>query len=139
MIRQTILLILLAVPCLANATDTPSCTGDAISRAKPLLTLHFGEDDRISIADKAKELPSIRIPSDPKQRFKVYEVWGFIYKGKYRMRFIYYASAASGCTLMGQEISEHSSAMRQFAIKRDLPTTTAFKLSSGVSVPYFGC
>ncbi len=108
MIRQAFLLMLLAGPCWSHAAETPSCASDAISRAKPLLTLHFGEGDRISIEDQAKELPSIRNPANPKQRLKVYEVWGFIYKGEYRMRFIYYASAASGCTLMGQEILEYA-------------------------------
>lgn len=106
MIRRLILLILLAGPTAGYAAEPASCASDAISRATPLLTLHFGEGDRISIADQAKELPSIRNPANPKQRLKVYEVWGFIYKGQYRMRFIYYASAGSGCTLMGQEILE---------------------------------
>ena len=108
MIKKTILLIILATPGWSQAAEAPSCANDAISRAKPLLTLHFGEGDRISIEDQAKELPSIRNPANPKQRFKVYEVWGFIYKGEYRMRFIYYTSAVSGCTLMGQEILEHA-------------------------------
>lgn len=108
MIRQVALLILLTGPYAGYAVETPSCASDAISRAKPLLTLHFGEGDLISIENKAKELPSIRNPADPKQRFKVYEVWGFIYKGEYRMRFIYYASAVTGCVLMGQEILEYA-------------------------------
>ena len=108
MIRQAILLVLLAGPYSVHAAETPSCANDAISRAKPLLTLHFGEGDRISIEEQAKELPSIRNPANPKQRLKVYEVWGFIYKGEYRMRFIYYASVVSGCTLMGQEILEYA-------------------------------
>ena len=107
MIRQATLLILLAGPCLGHAAE-PSCASDAISHATPLLTLHFGEGDRISIEDQAKELPSIRNPANPKQRLKVYEVWGFIYKGEYRMRFIYHASAVSGCTLIGQEILEYA-------------------------------
>jgi hypothetical protein len=108
MIRQVTLLILLTGPCAGYAAETPSCANDAISRAKPLLTLHFGEGDLVSIENKAKELPSIRNPADPKQRFKVYEVWGFIYKGEYRMRFIYSASAVTGCVLMGQEILEYA-------------------------------
>ena len=108
MIRKIALFFLLAGPLASHATEPLSCESEAISRAKPLLTLHFGEDDRIQIADKAKELPSIRNPANSKQRFKVYEVWGFIYKGEYRMRFIYYASAVSGCTLMGQEILEYA-------------------------------
>ncbi len=108
MIRQATLLLLLAGPCSGHAAEAASCASDAISRARPLLALHFGEGDRISIEDQAKELPSIRNPANSKQRLKVYEVWGFIYKGQYRMRFIYYASATTGCTLMGQEILEYA-------------------------------
>ncbi|BBA37572.1 uncharacterized protein sS8_5655 [Methylocaldum marinum] len=68
MIRQVALLILLIGPCAGYAAETPSCASDAISRAKPLLTLHFGEGDQISIENKAKELPSIRNPADPKKQ-----------------------------------------------------------------------
>lgn len=100
-------LLLAATVCQAQEPN-PSCADDAIARAKPLLGFHFGEDDRVSIADSARELPSIRNPANPKQRFKVYEVWGYIYKGEYRMRFIYHVSEVSGCTLMGQEILEHA-------------------------------
>jgi hypothetical protein len=108
MFRTLSPLILLAWSAAGHAAEPASCAADAISRGKPLLTLHFGEGDRISIDDKAKELPSIRNPANPKQLLKVYEVWGFIYKGQYRMRFIYHVSAASGCTLVGQEILEHA-------------------------------
>lgn len=108
MIRQIIFSMLLAGISAARAAEAASCASDAISRATPLLTLHFGEGERISIADQAKELPSIRNPANTKQRLKVYEVWGFIYKGEYRMRFIYYATENSGCTLMGQEILEYA-------------------------------
>lgn len=101
------LTLLLASPFMTQAADV-SCAPDAIARAKPLLGFHFGEDDRISIDPQAKELPSIRNPADPKQRFKVYEVWGFIYKGQYRMRFIYYASPGTGCVLMGEEVLQHA-------------------------------
>ena len=57
--------------------------------------------------DKAvKQLPSIRNPENPNQRFEVLEVRGYIYKGKYRMRLIYYNSATTRCLLMGEEILE---------------------------------
>lgn len=108
MIRYITFFFLLLASSAGYTAETPSCASDAIARAKPLLTLHFGEGDRISIADQAKELPSILNPANPKQRLRVYEVWGFIYKGQYRMRFIYHASAVSGCTLMGQEILEYA-------------------------------
>jgi hypothetical protein len=107
-LTQLALTLLLASPCMAQAADASTCAPDAIARAKPLLAFHVGEDDRISIDTQARELPSIRNPADPKQRFKVYEVWGFIYKGQYRMRFIYYASAGTGCVLMGEEVLQHA-------------------------------
>jgi hypothetical protein len=37
----------------------------------------------------------------------VLEVWGYIYKGRYRMRFIYFHFGKS-CILMGQEILEYA-------------------------------
>ena len=40
-------------------------------------------------------------------KFDVLEVWGHIYKGDYRMRFIY-AQIKDSCTLMGEEILEAS-------------------------------
>jgi hypothetical protein len=50
----------------------------------------------------------MRNPEDPAQSFKVLEVWGYIYKGKYRMRFIYFNSPATSCLLMGEEILEYA-------------------------------
>jgi hypothetical protein len=109
MIRKAILLFLLPSLALGDAAAATSCANDALSRAKPLLKLHyFSEDDRITIEDTAEELPSIANPANPKQRLKVYEVWGYIYKGQYRMRFIYHVLEGSGCTLMGQEILEYA-------------------------------
>jgi len=35
------------------------------------------------------------------------EVWGYVYKGQYRMRFIY-AQPPQNCVLMGQEILEYA-------------------------------
>lgn len=109
MIRQAILLFFLLSLALGEATAATSCAQDALIRAKPLLMLHFSsEDDRITIEITAEELPSIANPANPKQRLKVYEVWGYIYKGQYRMRFIYHVLEGSGCTLMGQEILEYA-------------------------------
>ena len=42
-------------------------------------------------------------------RLDVLEVWGYIYKAEYRMRFIYIQSKdKNSCALMGQEIIENS-------------------------------
>jgi hypothetical protein len=107
MARLVVIAILLIPAWADHAAANPSCAKDAIADAAPLLALHAGEeDDRIAIDDHAKELPAIRNPAEPKQSFRVFEVRGSVYKGQYRMRFIYDVSADFGCVLMGQEILE---------------------------------
>jgi hypothetical protein len=93
-----------------SCSAAPACSAEAIAQAKKLLDFDSDNDDRAEIDHASvKELPSIRNPANPKQRFKVLEVWGYIYKGQYRMRFIYYNSPSTSCHLMGQEILEHAS------------------------------
>jgi hypothetical protein len=93
-----------------SCNAAPACSAEAIVQAKKLLDFDSNNDERVEIDHASvKELPSIRNPANPKQRFKVLEVWGYIYKGQYRMRFIYYNSASISCHLMGQEILEHAS------------------------------
>lgn len=106
MIRELSFLALFFLSSVANAAPL-QCSTDAISQAKRLLAFHFGGDDRIEIDQSVKELPAIRNPANKNQKFKVIEVWGYIYKGQYRMRFIYSASHGS-CVLMGQEILEYA-------------------------------
>jgi hypothetical protein len=53
-----------------------------------------------------KVLPPIRALKG-NGRLDVLEVWGYIYKAEYRMRFIY-AQGAGQCVLMGQEILENA-------------------------------
>jgi hypothetical protein len=84
------------------------CAAPAIDRAKQLLTFHSGPDDRMTIDKTVKRLPSLRNPENPAQSYDVLEVWGYIYKGKYRMRFIYFNSRATSCLLMGEEILEYA-------------------------------
>ena len=86
-----------------------ACAPDAVKQARKLLNFHVGGDDRIEIdATSVKELPRLANPAEPEQQFRVLEVWGYIYKGQYRMRFIYYDTAHLHCVLMGQEILEHA-------------------------------
>ena len=84
------------------------CDDDAIQRATPLLKLHFEADDieNLAIGDEVNELAPIRALKG-KGKFDVLEVWGYIYKAEYRMRFIY-AQIPDECVLMGQEIIEAS-------------------------------
>ena len=91
----------------ANANSI-KCSKQAIEQARKLLDFHVGGDDRIEINPKVRELPSFKNPANPRQILQVLEVWGYIYKGSYRMRLIYYNSANINCLLMGQEILENA-------------------------------
>jgi hypothetical protein len=99
----------LAVFVFASASvceaKTPSCEKQATEDARKLLNFHSDGDERIEIDSNVKKLHPIKNPAAPSQKFDVYEVWGQIYKGTYRMRLIYYPMDAS-CVLMGQEILE---------------------------------
>lgn len=95
---------LLVISITSKAAE-PACSEHAIDQARKLLIFHFGEDDRIEIDPAVKELPAVRNPANNEQQFQVLEVWGYIYKGKYRMRLLYYPLDGS-CLLMGQEILE---------------------------------
>lgn len=97
----------------AQSSSTPPqkphrCAAAAIESAPKLLAFHFGPDARIEIDKSAKVLAPIRNPANTAQRFDVLEVWGHIYKGDYRMRFLY-ARVPGECLLMGQEVLEFAS------------------------------
>ena len=92
----------------AHAQQEHRCAKSALAQAPKLLEFHFGPDNRIEIRNAVKVLAPMRNPANAKQTFDVLEVWGFIYKGSYRMRFIY-ARMPGDCMLMGQEIMEHAS------------------------------
>lgn len=102
--RVFIACALLGLAGIASAKP-PECIAPAIAQARKLLNFHADGDDRIAIDDKVKELPSLKNPADAQQRFQVLEVWGYIYKARYRMRLIY-APMGGSCTLMGQEVLE---------------------------------
>ena len=92
----------------ASAQSRHRCADAASTQARKLLTFHAGPDERIEIDKAVKTLAPIRNPANRLQRFDVLEVWGRIYKGEYRMRFIY-ARLPGECVLMGQEILESAS------------------------------
>ena len=100
-------LMLLCLSSLAHAEPVPRCSGAATEQAKKLLTFHFGEDNRMEIGKSVTKLAPIRNPANKKQLLDVLEVWGYIYKGQYRMRFLY-ARRPGECILMGQEILEYA-------------------------------
>jgi hypothetical protein len=103
------LLLFMSHPIVSNAAAPMQCTENIQEQAEKLLTFHFGEDDRIAIDSKVKQLPSLTNPANKNQKFLVYEIWGNIYKGQYRMRFLYYPLQDKSCVLMGQEILGHAS------------------------------
>jgi len=92
----------------APTQKTHRCATAAIAQAPKLLAFHFGPDSRIEIDKSVKVLAPIRNPANSAQRFDVLEVSGHIYKGDYRMRFIY-ARVPGECLLMGQEVLELAS------------------------------
>jgi hypothetical protein len=106
----TVTCLLACVAGLARAETRHPCAADAIAKAKPLLTLHYGSapgDKPVSVAidDRVRVLAPIRALKG-KGRLDVLEVMGHIYRADYRMRFIY--ARGEGCALMGQEILEVS-------------------------------
>ncbi|MEP6881817.1 MAG: hypothetical protein ABI866_07485 [Dokdonella sp.] len=100
-----LLSLVLSAPCLAAPLQ---CEADALAQAEKLLAFHADNDDRAEVASNAKALPSVVNPVNKKQRFLVLEVMGYVYKGNYRMRFLYYPIDGD-CVLMGEEILELSS------------------------------
>ena len=104
-------LFLIASSVIASSGPVPDpglhpCQDSARIQAEKLLTFHFGHDDRIFIDPDVVPLPDIKNPAG-KDYYDVLEVWGYIYKGRYRMTFTY-AQGVSGCLLMGQSILEYA-------------------------------
>jgi len=107
-VKSTTCAMLLLLSSLAYAQPAHHCSNAAMEQAKKLLAFHFGPDNRIELDKSVKKLAPIRNPANKKQLLDVLEVWGYIYKGQYRMRFIY-ARLPGECILMGQEILEYAS------------------------------
>ena len=93
---------------LAQTTQSAAhtCSAHAIEQAGRLLTFHFGPDDRMIIEPQTKVLRPLKNPAG-RGRYDVLEVWGNIYRGRYRMRFIY-GIVSGQCVLVGQEILEYT-------------------------------
>jgi len=91
----------------ARAEVEHPCSADAVDHARKLLAFHFGETDQeMTVDDTARPVGTIKALRGS-GRFDVLEVMGYIYKGEYRMHFIY-AQIPGDCVLMGQEILEAS-------------------------------
>lgn len=101
----TFLLFAISFPSLATEQkSTLTCKTQALSDAKKLLAFYGDNDDRANIDPDVTPLAKIQNPENKAQYFDVLQVWGYIYKGKYRMRLIYFKD----CTLMGEEILEYA-------------------------------
>ena len=106
--------LLLLVPALLASAQPPRalpaaahrCAADARGHAARLLALHRGPDDRIAIDSAVRVLAPVRSPAGG--TLDVLEVQGFIYRARYRMRFLYapQREPRGECVLMGQEILE---------------------------------
>gem|GEM_PF-360678 len=89
----------------ANAAEHP-CASPSLVQTKRLLEFHFGADERISVDQNVEAVSPIKNPVE-NDTYDVLQVCGYIYKSKYRMRFIY-GFAGGECVLMGQEILEYT-------------------------------
>ncbi len=105
--KYTLIFILMLISSLTWAESDHRCSAAATQQAHRLLTFHAGADDRIAVDETVKSLAPISNPANKSQSFDVLEVWGFIYKAKYRMRLLY-AQMPGDCLLMGQEILEYA-------------------------------
>ncbi len=105
--KKILFVILMLMSNLAWAESNHRCSASATQQAQRLLTFHAGADDRIAVDETVKVLAPISNPANKSQFFDVLEVWGFIYKAKYRMHLLY-AQMPGDCLLMGQEILEYA-------------------------------
>lgn len=94
----------------AGATVTHPCADDARGHARRLLALHAevepGAAVTVDVDRSVTPVTPLRNPADPSQRLDVLEIWGYVYKAQYRMRFLY-AQIPGACPLVGQEILEY--------------------------------
>jgi hypothetical protein len=104
MVKLAALIAFLLFSKLVSGEPAHHCSAEAANQAKKLLDFHFGTDNRIEIDKHVAVLKPIKNPAG-KGKFDVLEIYGHIYKGTYRMRFIY-AQIENQCVLIGQEILE---------------------------------
>jgi hypothetical protein len=106
-VRLALAAALTAAAAAASPAMGHPCDDDALARAVPLLRFHYEDSQtEVYVEPPVKQLPSLKALKG-NGKFDVLEVWGYIYKAEYRMRFIY-AQIPGSCLLMGQEIIEAS-------------------------------
>lgn len=99
--------LLFSISCSSFAAAKKSdltCKTQAITESKKLLAFYRDSDDRAEVDKDVTALAKMQNPENKSQYYDVLQTWGYIYKGKYRMRFIF----LNDCTLMGEEILEYA-------------------------------
>lgn len=86
----------------ATGVSSLTCKKEAINESKRLLSYFRDNDDRIEIDGDVKPLSKMQNPANKSQYFDVLETWGYIYKGRYRMRITLFKD----CTILGEEVLE---------------------------------
>jgi len=82
------------------------CGDAAVAQAERLLQFHVAPDKDMPVnveRESVREVGSVPALST-RIRYDVLEVWGDVYKGRYRMRFLY--AHGPHCVLVGEEILE---------------------------------
>lgn len=101
----SLVLCLLATPVLAQSEHP--CAEDARTRGELLLRFHYDDTTaEVGVDGEVTELPPVEALVG-NGAFDVLEVWGYVYRAEYRMRFLY-AQVPDSCLLMGEEILESS-------------------------------
>lgn len=117
----TLLLFLLAsINALANTTSSKHrspastkykvhrCEATALASANLLLPFYLASEAGVKYEYGDVLLKGTIKSPNGKMKYDVLEVFGFVYKAEYRMRFIF-ANIGEDCLLMGQEILDMSS------------------------------
>jgi hypothetical protein len=107
-LKRAVTAVVLLVFCSLGIGAAPRCGEEARNDAIKLLKFHVNNDERAELDQGVKQLPSLTNPANKKQKLDVLEVWGYVYKGQYRMRMIYYFLDNKECVLMGQEVLEYA-------------------------------
>jgi hypothetical protein len=89
------------------------CAADAIMDAKKLLSFHVNSPDlpvvEVYVEPTVHTLAPIRNPASRDQILDVLEVWGWAYRGNFRMRLLYpRLKSANICVLVGQEVLSYA-------------------------------
>ena len=109
-IRLSSVCLAFALVCApAVAAQPHPCAADAAAQARKLLDFYVPpvggvSANRPTVDENIRKVGKVAAITG-KRRYDVLEVWGGVYKGRYRMRFDYLV-AGGECVLMGEHIVE---------------------------------